>query len=182
MATSNLNIRMDKDIKEQADQIFTELGLTMTAAVNLFLRASIREQGIPFSVKLNKVNKETIAAIEEGRKIAKDPNAKGYHSVDELKKALELWLNMKFVLPIALKKILNLQRSKVKDLDKLFKIIEKLAQGKTLEAKYRDHSLTGDYKGTRECHIEPDWLLIYEIFEDVLVLSLQRIGSHSDLF
>ena len=55
MATSNLNIRMDKDIKEQADQIFTELGLTMTAAVNLFLRASIREQGIPFSVKLNKV-------------------------------------------------------------------------------------------------------------------------------
>ena len=90
MATSNLNIRMDKDIKEQADQIFTELGLTMTAAVNLFLRASIREQGIPFSVKLNKVNKETIAVIEEGRKIAKDPNAKGYHSVDELKKALEL--------------------------------------------------------------------------------------------
>ena len=89
MATSNLNIRMDKDIKEQADQIFTELGLTMTAAVNLFLRASIREQGIPFSVKLNKVNKETIAAIEEGRKIAKDSNIKGYHTVDELKKALE---------------------------------------------------------------------------------------------
>ena len=90
MATSNLNIRMDKDVKEQADQLFTELGLTMTTAVNLFLRASIREQGIPFSVKLNKVNKETIAAIEEGRKIAKDPNVKGYHSVDELKKALEL--------------------------------------------------------------------------------------------
>ncbi len=90
MATSNLNIRMDKDIKEQADQLFNELGLTMTAAVNLFLRASIREQGIPFSLKLDKFNKETIEAIEEGRKIAKDPNAQGYHSVDELKKALGL--------------------------------------------------------------------------------------------
>lgn len=90
MATSNLNIRMDKDIKEQADQLFNELGLTMTAAVNLFLRASIREQGIPFSLKLDKFNKETIEAIEEGRKIAKDSNVKGYHSVDELKKALEL--------------------------------------------------------------------------------------------
>lgn len=80
------------------------------------------------------------------------------------------------------KKDIKLAKKQGKDLDKLFKIIEKLAQGKTLEAKYRDHSLTGDYKGTRECHIEPDWLLIYEIFEDVLVLSLQRIGSHSDLF
>ena len=89
---------------------------------------------------------------------------------------------MKFILPIALKRILNLQRIKIKNLDKLFEIIEKLVQGEMLEAKYRDHSLTGDYKGTRECHIEPDWLLIYEIFEDVLVLSLQRIGSHSDLF
>ena len=58
MATSNLNIRMDKDIKEQADQLFNELGLTMTAAVNLFLRASIREQGIPFSLKLDKFNKQ----------------------------------------------------------------------------------------------------------------------------
>ena len=81
---------MDKDIKEQADQLFNELGLTMTAAVNLFLRASIREQGIPFSLKLDKFNKETIEAIKEGRKIAKDSNVKGYHSVDELKKALEL--------------------------------------------------------------------------------------------
>lgn len=81
---------MDKDIKEQADQLFNELGLTMTAAVNLFLRASIREQGIPFSLKLDKFNKETIEAIEEGRKIAKDSNVKGYHTVDELKKALEL--------------------------------------------------------------------------------------------
>ena len=80
------------------------------------------------------------------------------------------------------KKDIKLATKQGKDLDKLFDIIEKLAQGETLEAKYRDYSLIGDYKGTRECHIEPDWLLIYEIVEDVLVLSLQRIGSHSDLF
>lgn len=64
MTTSNVNNRIDKDIKKQ---------------------------GIPSSRRLEKYNKATIAAIEEGRKIAKDPNAKGYHSVDELKKALELW-------------------------------------------------------------------------------------------
>ena len=67
---------------------FNELGLTMTAAVNLFLRASIREQGIPFSLKLDKFNKETIEAIEEGRKIAKDPTAIGFWSVEKLKKEL----------------------------------------------------------------------------------------------
>ncbi|WP_409144081.1 type II toxin-antitoxin system YafQ family toxin [Facklamia hominis] len=47
---------------------------------------------------------------------------------------------------------------------------------------YRDHSLVGNYKGTRECHIEPDFLLIYEKIEEVLVLTLVRTGSHSDLF
>lgn len=56
--------------------------------------------------------------------------------------------------------------------------MEKLANGEILEAKYRDHALTGNYKGSRECHIEPDWLLIYE----TLVLMLSRVGSHSELF
>ena len=69
-----------------------------------------------------------------------------------------------------------------KNLDKLFFVIEKLANGEKLDEKYRDHSLVGLYKGCRECHIEPDWLLVYEIFEDVLILSLARTGTHSDLF
>ena len=54
--------------------------------------------------------------------------------------------------------------------------------GEALEAKYRDHSLSGNYKGCRECHIEPDWLLIYEIDDGILVLMLYRVGSHSELF
>lgn len=69
-----------------------------------------------------------------------------------------------------------------RNLDKLFEVIDVLADGGILEPKFRDHSLTGRYKGTRECHIEPDWLLIYEIRDDVLVLMLYRAGTHSELF
>lgn len=68
MATTNLNIRTDKAIKDQADKIFSELGLNMTTAINIFLRTAIREHGIPFEVKLKEPNETTIAAIEEGRK------------------------------------------------------------------------------------------------------------------
>ncbi|WP_416351107.1 type II toxin-antitoxin system YafQ family toxin [Peptoniphilus porci] len=64
----------------------------------------------------------------------------------------------------------------------LFDIIEKIAKDETLDERYRELSLTGNYKGTRECHIEPDFLLIYEKIEEVLILSLVRTGSHSDIF
>lgn len=80
------------------------------------------------------------------------------------------------------KKDLKLAKKQGKNLDKLFDVVERLANGEVLEAKYRDHDLSGDYKGCRECHIDPDWLLIYEIFDDVLVLLLNRVGSHSELF
>ena len=75
------------------------------------------------------------------------------------------------------KKDLKLAKKQNKNLDKLFEVIDILANGGTLEAKYRDHDLTGNYKGTRECHIEPDWLLIYEIRGEVLVLMLYRLAS-----
>lgn len=80
------------------------------------------------------------------------------------------------------KKDVKLAKKQGKDLEKLYAVIEALAEGKALEAKYRDHSLSGNYKSCRECHIEPDWLLIYEIIDDVLVLMLNRTGSHSELF
>ena len=79
------------------------------------------------------------------------------------------------------KKDLKLAKKQNKDLGKLFEVIDILANGETLDAKYKDHSLTGNYRGTRECHIEPDWLLIYEIRGDVLVLMLYRLGSHSEM-
>ncbi len=80
------------------------------------------------------------------------------------------------------KKDLKLSKKQNKDIDKLFAVVDVLANGETLDAKFKDHNLTGEYKGCRECHIEPDWLLIYEIIDDVLVLVLSRLGSHSDLF
>ncbi|MBO4555925.1 MAG: type II toxin-antitoxin system YafQ family toxin [Elusimicrobiales bacterium] len=80
------------------------------------------------------------------------------------------------------KKDIKLAQKQNKKTEKLFDVISVLAEGKQLDTKYRDHSLSGIYKGTRECHIEPDWLLIYEIINKVLVLVLYRTGSHSELF
>ena len=80
------------------------------------------------------------------------------------------------------KKDLKLAKKQHKNLDKLFDVIETIASGKILEAKYKDHELSGNYKDTRECHVEPDWLLIYSIQNDVLILMLYRLGSHSELF
>ena len=67
-----------------------------------------------------------------------------------------------------------------KEITKLTEVIEKLANDETLEPEYCDHALSGNYKGYRDCHIEPDWLLIYQSSETELVLV--RTGSHSDLF
>ena len=80
------------------------------------------------------------------------------------------------------RKDLKLAQKRGYDLDKIKKVIIALAGGETLEAKYRDHALTGDYSGVRECHIQPDWLLIYQISGDRLILFLARTGTHSDLF
>ena len=80
------------------------------------------------------------------------------------------------------KRDLKLAKKQNKGLDELFEVVSILADGGTLDARYRDHDLSGNYKGTRECHIEPDWLLVYEIRNEVLVLMLYRLGTHSELF
>lgn len=71
-----------------------------------------------------------------------------------------------------------------KRIDKLDKIIEKLANKETLEPRYKDHALYDNklYKGCRDCHIEPDWILIYKYLENEIVLLLVTTGSHSELF
>lgn len=71
------------------------------------------------------------------------------------------------------------------DVREMNKVIALIAQGtneKLLCEKYSDHALRGKWKGYRECHIRPDWLLVYEIFENTMILSLTRTGSHSELF
>jgi len=90
MASTNINIRTDAVIKARAEKIFEEFGLNMSTAINMFLRQTIRENGIPFDLKLDVPNETTAAAIEEGRNIAYDKSTKSYSNMDDLKKALEI--------------------------------------------------------------------------------------------
>lgn len=75
---------MDADLKMQADALFNELGMNLTTAFHIFVRQSLREGGIPFAVKLEPPNKETLAAMLEAEKIVKDPSVKGYDDLDQL--------------------------------------------------------------------------------------------------
>lgn len=80
------------------------------------------------------------------------------------------------------KKDLRVAQKRGYDLALLGVVVDAIAAGETLPVKYKDHILIGDYAGCRECHIAPDWLLIYEVSEGELILYLTRTGSHSDLF
>jgi len=79
-------------------------------------------------------------------------------------------------------KDLKLAQKRGYQISLLTTVIKKLSNGETLDAKYKDHPLKGNYTGCRECHITPDWLLIYEVSDDDLILYLTRTGTHSDLF
>ena len=83
-STTNISIRMDSDLKAQADALFNELGMNISTAFNIFVRQSLREGRIPFEISLNQPNKETVAAMLEAERIAKDLSAKGYTNLDEL--------------------------------------------------------------------------------------------------
>ena len=80
------------------------------------------------------------------------------------------------------KKDYKLIKKRGYDVKLLQDVVSILAKGEPLPEKYLDHSLKGDYKGCRECHITPDWLLIYEVFDKTITLYLTRTGTHSDLF
>lgn len=84
MANTNYTVRIDSEIKEQAEALFEELGMSLSTALNIFLRQSLREGGLPFTVQTHKPNKKTIAAMLEAERIAKDPSVKGYNNLDDL--------------------------------------------------------------------------------------------------
>jgi mRNA interferase YafQ len=81
-----------------------------------------------------------------------------------------------------MKRDAKLMGKRGKDMNKLTRALNLLATRKPMPEQYFDHQLTGNLKDFRECHIEPDWLLIYQIFEDTLILSASGTGTHSDLF
>ena len=84
----NVTIRMDADIKEQAGALSAALGMDLSTAFNIFARQPLCEGGLPFQVRLGQPNRETIEAMLEAEKVARDPDAKRYHSVRELFEAL----------------------------------------------------------------------------------------------
>jgi addiction module toxin, RelE/StbE family len=88
----------------------------------------------------------------------------------------------KIVYTNRMKKDAKLMKKRGKDMGKLVNVLSQLASGSSLPAQFRDHLLTGNLRDFRECHIEPDWLLMYQIFEDTLILSATATGSHADLF
>lgn len=82
--TTNVTIRMDNELKTQADALFAELGMNLSTAFNIFVRQSLREGGIPFEITVKRPNAETLAALREAERIAKDPSVKGYSDLDTL--------------------------------------------------------------------------------------------------
>ena len=82
----------------------------------------------------------------------------------------------------AFKKSYKLMKKRNLDMTALDTVVDLLGQGKELDARYHDHALTGNFAGFRECHIKPDWLLVYLIEDDILTLTLVDTGSHSDVF
>lgn len=88
----------------------------------------------------------------------------------------------KIVYTNRMKKDAKLMKKRGKDMNKLVNTLSLLATGNPLPVKYKDHPLSGNLRDFRECHIEPDWLLMYQVFEDTLILSATATGSHVDLF
>ena len=88
-ATTNVSFRIDRDVKNQADKLFSQLGLNMTTAFNIFLRQAIREGSIPFTITVNTPNSTTIEAMLEAERIAGDPTAKRYTDVEEALRELK---------------------------------------------------------------------------------------------
>lgn len=89
MAPTPTQIRIDTDIKKQATELFNDLGLDMSGAINLFLHQCVLRGGLPFRVEMPHYSQRTLDAMDEARHISRDPDVKGYTNMDELRKALE---------------------------------------------------------------------------------------------
>lgn len=87
-ATTNLTIRMDSALKNEADALFSDLGMNMSTAFNVFVRQAIRVQGLPFAIARDIPNKETLEAMREAERIARDPKVKGFKDMKSLLKDL----------------------------------------------------------------------------------------------
>ena len=86
--TSNLTVRLDAQLKKDAEQLFNDLGMTLSGAINIFLHQAIEEQGLPFQVKKSRPNRETLAAMKEALELERTGGGTRFHSIEELRKDL----------------------------------------------------------------------------------------------
>ncbi len=89
MSSTNLNIKLDSNLKKQSEALYNELGISLETAISIFLSKSLDVGGFPFDVRLDEPNKETVLALLEADEISKDPNAKGYSDVEEALRELK---------------------------------------------------------------------------------------------
>lgn len=181
--TTPTQIRIETNTKKQANELFATLGMDMSGAVNIFLNQCILRGGIPFQIEVPRYGRDTEEAIAEARKLLHDNHAPTYHSMAEYHAALagdDQMYGIRITSKYA--KSYKRMRKRGMDMSLLDDVVDCLRQGKLLAPKYKDHALSGNYKGFRECHIKPDWLLVYAIDKDVLVLVLSDTGTHADIF
>lgn len=170
MSQTNINIRMDDTLKQQFDHLCNELGTNMSVAINIFAKTMVRQQKIPFEVSLDVPNPETLAAIYD---VNNERNLScTFHSVNELMEDLNAWFKKDY--KAIIKRGYNPQL--------LQDVLTILCNEQQLPPRYKNLNLSSNYEGHRECHIIPDWLLIYKINKNTLILTLTRTGTHSDLF
>ena len=91
-------------------------------------------------------------------------------------------MKLQLITTTKFKKDLKILEKRGVQVKELYEIIERLLNMEKLESKYKDHALSGNYRGFRECHVRPDWLFVYAIHKDKLILIASRTGTHSDLF
>ena len=190
-----ITVNVEQEDKELFNSICNKLGMNISTAINIFIKKVNATRSIPFSLELEpEWNDETIAAFEEAKAISEGKiPAKRYDSVSEMMDDIlnvaedepkyGVWyMTYELVYTNSFKKDLKLAQKRNYDMNKMKDVLILLKSSKKLPAKYKDHELKGDWKGFRELHISPDWLLIYTKNKTELILTLTRTGSHSELF
>jgi mRNA interferase YafQ len=172
--TASARALIDPKIKKEAEAILNELGLSVSKSFELYYRQIIAHRGLPFELQIP--NKKTMKAIENSRQ----GKGKSFSSANELYDDLGIWSMRSIRRDTQFKRDVKRLKKQYKDFEKLKAIIQLLVEGQKLPPKTKDHRLKGTLKDCRECHIEPDWLLIYRI--EGSELCLVRTGSHADLF
>ena len=160
--TAMINARTERELKKEVEEILHDLGISTTEAINIFFRQVKLRRGLPFPVEIpNEATLKVFKDSEEG-------------------KGLEECLMRTPVYTKRFEKDLKLMIRRGHDPESIKSILRRLIDEIPLEQKHRDHLLIGNFKDRRECHITPDWLLIYRLEEDIIIF--ERTGTHADLF